>query len=392
MRLALALVLTLSLVSAAYAGVCGDACRSSYGAEVKDAANKLSEKGYYFGVEDTNCLRRENVSRGSQDPCWSIGQNCSENCSGDGRYACVSDCDASFQACCNESAVINAGIALDACLSACNATTVPANNQTTLYDVDITTSGPASITDLNGKPIQALGNSSTYLITGDEGSIYIIFKAPDGSQALQLHMGQDTGFRFDAGSCPLNFNQSGPATAANPSQGKGVCRGVMNGGGGFDTDIGPNQSTGQPASTGSIEVDEDTTPGEAGFELEISLPDGDIFVNSTNGQADYSATLREGGVELAVGSGDVDATSSVGGHLHLGKGESAFVDASNLTAPATGLQQPNASVQCTGTNQCQGALSCVNGKCVEPQCLPSSAIIVACALGAAFIGVRARNR
>lgn len=486
-------ILVVLLMPLAFAAACEDACNADYGKWSGIDQAKYDTKSYYCGVTETNCWSREGLPSGSPDPCWKM-------C-----YETPFDNDG-FQACCLESAKMNADRSLAQCLANCGPSTPPqqpsqppvsnASNATTVYNVEISSSGSITITDLNGNPVQKLANTPVSMKTGDDGNLYVVFKTPSGDKAVQLHLEPDSDFRLDAtGACPVSGAGLSPASSGTIrlvvppgleetwgcfSSEHGSIRGTINGGGDFikgpgssvlsfaasranclavplgspleenmeckssehssirgsingggDFIKGPKpivvsfaaagsnpaddivpDAVSLPSGYGRIDVNETTAPGEPGFELKVSLPDGNIFVNPTGGNAAYSAEPFGGGVELDVSSGSIIATSDQlpGTSLTIGEGQTAFLSArdmsgpaisnplenqsANETQPANGSYNPIAppvtppgpsGAACTSSVQCPGTELCQNGTCSEPACLPTSFIIAFAMLGAIFL-------
>jgi hypothetical protein len=146
-----------------------------------------------------------------------------------------------------------------------------------------------------------------------------------------------------------------------------------------------------PVSSGRIDVNESTGPDGPGFELTASLPGGNIIVNSTGGDATYSAEPSQGGVIISVSSGSVSITSSrlPGASTTLSAGESAFVDPLDINASTQVLPVPTPSAACTASSDCPASELCMNGKCETPQCF--SAFALAALLGAAFVSTRGKE-
>jgi hypothetical protein len=422
-------ILVALLVPLSFAAACEDACYSDYNNSVNSAKAVSDSKSYYCGISETNCWSREGLPPGTPDPCWSMcGQ---ANFSND-----------AFQSCCYQSSKMNADGTLSQCLANCGPavpTQQPTSNATVTYNVEISSTGSIFITDLYGNPVTKLANTPVSMKTGGDGNLYLVFKTPSGDKEVQLHLEPDSDFRLDAtGACStsgagLSPKPSGTvsliATGQPPgleetwgcfSSEHGSIRGTINGGGDFIkgsaskimsfaaagsnpvNDITPD-AVSVPSDYGRLDVNESVAPGEPGFELKVSLPDGNIFVNSTGGHAEYSAEPLEGGVALNVSSGSIIVTSDQlpGATVTIGEGQAAFLMASDISglavpnplmnpaANGTGNQNVGPITQpvtpgCTSSFQCPSMQVCQNGTCTSPSCLPTSFVIAFALLGAIF--------
>lgn len=110
--LVLGFVILFSLSFAEKDPVCLSDCNSSYTNAVSGDKAIFDAKGYYCGSTDTNCWSRSTVQSGQPDPCWSLCYQSPFDNNG-------------FQACCFESAQINAQKSYDSCVAACPEKQIP---------------------------------------------------------------------------------------------------------------------------------------------------------------------------------------------------------------------------------------------------------------------------
>ena len=333
MPLMLAFVSLLSL-SLSSAGSCEDACQAEYDRWVGVADGNLASKAYYCGVSSTNCDSRENVPSGQSDPCWAM---------------CYQDPfdDNGFQACCHASAVENSQGTLDQCLASCapGPGTQPGTGETR-YSVQISSSGDVTIRDLEGNPVSGISDSPVSIRTGSDGYLYLDFMASGGTRTMRVQVYPDTRFNFDGSSCAIGSGGDSAGisgTSASLSSEHGSCRGTINGGGDFikgkDGSVAylsdektVRLSTG--GDTGRIDIEEDTSSGEPGFELLVALPDGTITIDSPYGQSSYSVEISGGKARIGVVSGDIALSSSAGGYgRSLTSGDSVLLGAADISAP-----------------------------------------------------------
>jgi hypothetical protein len=429
-RTAFISALLLVLLSAPAFADCLSDCQQGWDDYYQGEAAYKSYWGFSYYAE----YKCPSNSNNTSEPCPSDFDNCISSCGAYGSrpQSCVDACWAKAGDCClanlQDSVAAEKAKCTADCAGAGNATappTPPQQNQTAnvTYNVEITSSGSVYITDLSGNPVSKLANYPVSVKTGSDGNVYLVFKTPGGEREVQLRLAPNSDFRLDTGgecSSPSSAAFSAPAGASlelpqnSPfeqnmqcrSSEHGSIRGTINGGGDFiksrsiaslagtaRLDLPPPPS----ASSGRIDVNESIGPDGPGFELTVSLPAGNITVNSTGGSVAYSAEPYNGGVLISVSSGSVSITSSrlQGRSTILSAGEQSLVDPLNINVSSpnpyvpTPSPAPSPAVACASTLDCPGTQVCESGKCANPECF--SAFVLAALLGAAFVSSKGRE-
>lgn len=370
MKQYLFLILAL-FAGAVFAGGCQDRCQADYDYWVNVSANLLAAKSYYHGMMSTNCWGRENVPAGQSDPCWKGLPDCEALCeSGSGYSACMGSCDDEYQACCHQSAVMNAQGELDQCLAQCPNESASAdvcnkqcagNERLLTYSCECVRKNGVFIKSMGGKvkvrnlmtgaleditPGTELTDNSRKVITGGDGEITIELVGLDG-KVTEVTLGPRQYF------IPSVGDLIGADVVASSEHSS--VRGTINGGGDFIfimpltiglpvADIAPPFDD-RPAVTVTSE------PGSGKFVIYSNLSNGYVATASSDGSSYEIIDSGSGSITVRSISGTVDVVGSNAPAKSVPAGFEASAEPNSISEPREtgGIPEPGPSPACCGS-------------------------------------------